>query len=230
MIERTTTVKPERLSREAAQHQTRERLLAAAQELFVRDGFNGTSLRDIAAHAGYSQGAFYSNFKDKGEVLLALMGRHKAEETARATRMMESLSGTADDILTALEAWVSTMDDTTTWCTLSVELQLQAARDPAFAVHYDALWRTQCDGVAEIVRILFDKLGRVPPAPLTDLAANFMALVHGIALQRISTPASAQTTSVPTMLFLRGLIAQSVPTAPASQSPIRQNTKGKLPS
>jgi len=218
MIERTITAKPARLSREAAQHQTRERLLEAAEQLFVRDGFNGTSLRDIAAHAGYSQGAFYSNFRDKGEVLLELMGRHKAEETARATSMIASLSGTADDILAALEAWASSLDETTTWCTLSVELQLQAARDPAFAVHYEALWHTQRNGVAEIVRILFEKLGRVPPASFADVAANFMALIHGIALQRISASATAspaQTTSAPIMLFLRGLLAQSEPTSSA---------------
>jgi AcrR family transcriptional regulator len=208
MNSKTEPTKRIRLSREDSQRQTRDRLLDAAAVLFVRDGYSGTSLRDIAAHAGYSQGAFYSNFQDKAEVLLALMRRQKEAERARATAMLAALTGTAESILGGLEAWTKTLDDSPTWCVLSVELQLQAARDPAFGVHYHALWETQLDGVAGIVDLLFSKLERTPPAPARQLAAHYMALIHGVALQRISTPADASmTTSAATMLFLRGLIA-----------------------
>jgi len=204
------STKRERLSREASQSLTRDRLLDAAHVLFVREGYNGTSLRDIAAQAGYSQGAFYSNFQDKAEVLLALLQRQKALETARATAMLTDLEGSADAILAGLDAWSKTLDETPTWCVLSVELQLQAARDPAFAVHYHALWETQLAGVAGIVDLLFAKLGRTPPAPSRHLAAHYMALIHGVALQRISAPADApSTTSAATMVFLHGLIALS---------------------
>lgn len=204
------TPKRERLSREASQQQTRDRLLDAAQELFVRHGFNGTSLRDIAAHAGYSQGAFYSNFRDKADVLLELLRREKEMETARASAMLADMRGSAEVILAGLETWAKTLDATPTWCVLSVELQLQAARDPSFRIHYQTLWETQLTGVAGIVDLLFEKIDRRPPALARELAAHYMALIHGVALQRISAPTSATlTTSAPTMLFLRALIALS---------------------
>ncbi len=50
---------------------TRERLVAAAAELFNRVGFHGTDSNRIAAQAGYSTGTFYKHFNDKREIFLA---------------------------------------------------------------------------------------------------------------------------------------------------------------
>jgi AcrR family transcriptional regulator len=51
--------------------QTRERLVAAAADLFNRVGFHGTDSNRIAQKAGYSTGTFYKHFKDKREIFLA---------------------------------------------------------------------------------------------------------------------------------------------------------------
>ncbi|MBU5895019.1 helix-turn-helix transcriptional regulator, partial [Vibrio cholerae O1] len=64
-----------RLTREESQQQTREQLLETARQLFVAGGYGGTSIRDIASQAGYSQGAFYSNFASKEALLLQLLQR-----------------------------------------------------------------------------------------------------------------------------------------------------------
>jgi AcrR family transcriptional regulator len=44
---------------------------------------NATSVRDIAADSGYSQGAFYSNFASKEALLLEILKLHKEEEAPR---------------------------------------------------------------------------------------------------------------------------------------------------
>src|SRR5688500_5424687 len=59
---------------------TREHLLEAAARIFSRDGFHGASLDDIAATAGFTKGAVYSNFKSKEDLLLALMDQHMTEQ------------------------------------------------------------------------------------------------------------------------------------------------------
>jgi AcrR family transcriptional regulator len=51
--------------------ETRDRLVAAAAELFNRDGYLGTDSVRIARAAGYAAGTFYKHFADKREVLLA---------------------------------------------------------------------------------------------------------------------------------------------------------------
>ena len=81
-----------RLSRQEAQLQTRERLIEAARSLFVQHGFAGTSLRDVAEEAGYSQGAFYSNFTCKKAVLLELLKRHVDLDDDKIAKDLATLS------------------------------------------------------------------------------------------------------------------------------------------
>jgi AcrR family transcriptional regulator len=52
------------------------RILAAAEELFVRKGFDNVSMRAIASRIGYSPGAIYRYFENKQEILSLL--RHEA--------------------------------------------------------------------------------------------------------------------------------------------------------
>ena len=49
-----------RLTREQSRDQTRQRLLDAAQSIFITKGFVAASVEDIAEQAGYTRGAFYS--------------------------------------------------------------------------------------------------------------------------------------------------------------------------
>ena len=57
--------------RRGAPSETRSRLVAAAAQLFNREGFYGTDSNRIAHVAGYSTGVFYKHFKDKREIFLA---------------------------------------------------------------------------------------------------------------------------------------------------------------
>ncbi|HET8928335.1 MAG TPA: helix-turn-helix domain-containing protein, partial [Microbacterium sp.] len=52
---------------------TRTRILQAARRLFLARGFTRVTIEDVAAKAGYTRGAVYSNFAGKGELFLALV-------------------------------------------------------------------------------------------------------------------------------------------------------------
>lgn len=52
--------------------QTRAALLAAAREVFARDGFIATTTTSIAKAAGVANGSFYTHFTDKYEIFVAL--------------------------------------------------------------------------------------------------------------------------------------------------------------
>ncbi|MGO1509944.1 MAG: TetR/AcrR family transcriptional regulator [Actinomycetaceae bacterium] len=64
---------PARRSRTAQQEETRRDLVLSALAHFTRDGYAGASLEKIAADAGYTKGAVYSNFSGKAELFLAVM-------------------------------------------------------------------------------------------------------------------------------------------------------------
>lgn len=55
---------------------TRERLLAAAADVFAERGYDGTRVADIAAVAGVSNGALYAHFDSKAELLVAALRTH----------------------------------------------------------------------------------------------------------------------------------------------------------
>ena len=62
-----------RKTRAERKQETRRRLLDAAAEVFARRGFHGASVEDIAAHAGFTQGALYANFAGKEGLFLAVI-------------------------------------------------------------------------------------------------------------------------------------------------------------
>src|SRR5437870_1986373 len=98
-------IKKTRLNREQSQAQTRERLLQAGRKLFVQNGFGGASIREIAEEAGYSQGAFYSNFADKDAILLELLRRHMETEATQLAAVFTTAELSGDEVLAALDAW-----------------------------------------------------------------------------------------------------------------------------
>jgi len=73
------------LTRAEKQARTRAALLDAAARVFVERGFQRASVELIAAEAGFTRGAFYSNFASKEELFLALCAR-SAESTIAAVR------------------------------------------------------------------------------------------------------------------------------------------------
>ncbi|HUT51807.1 MAG TPA: helix-turn-helix domain-containing protein [bacterium] len=55
--------------------ETRETLCLAALDLFARKGYRGTSVRDLAGAAGVTTGAFYSNFRSKRDIYIAIIDK-----------------------------------------------------------------------------------------------------------------------------------------------------------
>lgn len=198
-----------RLSREESQARTRERLIETATRLFVGQGYGGTSIRDIAEQAGYSQGAFYSNFESKESLLLEMLRRHMAGEAAHLATLSERAGASLETVLDNLEAWASTLDQDVNWSMLSIELQMQAQRSTTFATAYRAVWQQHRDALAVWLGQLFAAHGLQPPVGIEALAASFMALAHGLALQRASTGMDVSGRMM--VVLLRGLLAMARP-------------------
>jgi AcrR family transcriptional regulator len=70
---------------------TRERLLAAAAEVFLELGYDGARVVDIAKRAGVTTGAIYAHFRDKADLLVKTLATHGADavasELVRESRM-----------------------------------------------------------------------------------------------------------------------------------------------
>lgn len=73
-----------RRTRAEQQAETRARLLDAAASEFAAHGFAGASIDAITQRAGYTRGAFYSNFEDKASLLLELSAAQMARFSEQA--------------------------------------------------------------------------------------------------------------------------------------------------
>ncbi len=80
--------------RTARRDATRERVLDAAREVFAESGVIGGSVEEICERAGFTRGAFYSNFADKADVLEALIAR----EHARLLAELDANAGIAGEV------------------------------------------------------------------------------------------------------------------------------------
>lgn len=73
------------------QELSRERILDAARELFVIEGYRAVSMRKIASRLGYSHGSIYYYFQDKAELFYALVVEDFNGLIARQTKLLYKL-------------------------------------------------------------------------------------------------------------------------------------------
>ena len=108
---------------------TRKRLLAAAERIFARDGFEAARLEDIAATAGYTRGAFYANFDDKEDIFFAILEEYVTERIEEVNKLLLQ-NNDPNDRLNALRANYSQIAGDRRVALLSLEFKLFAIRHP----------------------------------------------------------------------------------------------------
>lgn len=116
----------------ARRRATRARLVEAAVLEFGRFGIDATSVEQLCEAAGFSRGAFYSNFTSKDDLCIEI-ARHTAEATS--ARVHEMLA-TMPERISAEEIVPAILDDagfTPELHNTRVEMSLRAARHPEFA-------------------------------------------------------------------------------------------------
>src|SRR2546421_9894087 len=75
---------------------TREKLFEAAARVFEEQGIGGASIEAGAAAAGFTRGAFYSNFKSKDELIIAMLEDHVEQSIRRIRDLLEKHKNLAD--------------------------------------------------------------------------------------------------------------------------------------
>ncbi|MGW3686692.1 TetR/AcrR family transcriptional regulator [Streptomyces sp. NPDC005125] len=125
---------------------TRAALLQAALEAFAAQGFHATSIEQICERAGYTRGAFYSNFSSKEELLFALFDAHSERVISRLTAPVDAVCAEGFP-LDRLAELVSEVEPTQRdWYLVTTEFTLHAIRDPRAAwvlARHDARLRTE---------------------------------------------------------------------------------------
>lgn len=92
--------------RERRKLELREKILQAAERLFGQRGYDGFSMRDLAAAIGYSPTTLYLYFKDKDALLAEVCRRSFDEIEAAAARHHRSGQGPATALRAAIVGYI----------------------------------------------------------------------------------------------------------------------------
>ena len=167
-----------RMTRLQSKALTREKLIEAARGTFAQNGYGATTIEQISEGAGFSKGAFYSNFDSKDDLALEIA---YADVTTRleqwVTMVCDQASEGPEAVVAALRAGADAVNTNIDRDRLHLELILHGSRQTQLG---DAL-RQQFAGsggrIRNMIRLVFAVLGRQPPIDPNELA-NLILLIH----------------------------------------------------
>ncbi len=176
-----------RLTREDSRDLTRQRLLDAAEKLIAKKGLATTSVEDITAAAGYSRGAFYSNFGGKSDLFIELLRRDHAAANAELAALasddlpLDQIQSRVRDLYSGLyrdnECFMN-------W----TEARMLGVRDAKFRAKLNALMCEKREYIAKFIEYFYRRAGVDPPLAPSAIAMGFMSLIEGVKLFMLSSP------------------------------------------
>jgi len=160
----TAAGRPVRMPRNAR----RKQLLAAAQEVFVANGYHAAAMDDIAERAGVSKPVLYQHFPGKLELYLALLDTHCDALIERVLGAMAATTDNKERVGGAMTAYFEFVDHESEAFRLVFESDLR--NDPAVRERVDRVERS-C--IEAITATIMGDTG-VDKAPAEILAAGLV--------------------------------------------------------
>lgn len=160
---------------------TRDRLVEAAVVVFAEKGVLGASVEEICEAAGYTRGAFYSNFTSKDDLCVALLQRNYEQQMAALEKALcgigEPTGTRLDDLIArALDMFFAAQPAGRHWVLAGQELRLHAPRSPEFAAEYRRFHDQGIARVAETIQQVLHALGH----ELVTSGTAAIGLLHAV--------------------------------------------------
>jgi AcrR family transcriptional regulator len=170
---------PKRRTREEARLETRAKLVDAAAEIFAERGFYGASVEEIAERAGYTRGAFYSNYSGKDDIFLAVYDRRMEMQIEEIGALLRQ-SSDPTEFLASIRGRRSEVPTTFAWMLLQNEFLLYAMRNPDVRPKFAERYRRVRKQYALAIQAVFDSIGVELPAPIDDMTVILNVLDEGV--------------------------------------------------
>jgi AcrR family transcriptional regulator len=180
----------EALTPERRRALTRRHLLEAAGIVFARQGFHGATLDEVAATAGFTKGAVYSNFENKADLFLAVLDDRLERLVADVTERIIEDAERNDEHLGRIQETLADLSPPEGWDILWLEFVLYAVRNPEARDRLADFRRRQQAQIEDLIRAEHERLGTEPRYPVSLLALVSVTLYDGVELQRLIDPES----------------------------------------
>jgi AcrR family transcriptional regulator len=178
-----------RLSREEKKAETRKRLLASAEEVFVERGFHGASVEEVAEREGFSIGAVYSNFEGKADLLLALFEEHMTAQSDAYLDAFAAGGSLEERVRGGAARWMQFLREHPGYFPLYLEFAAHAAREPGIRHALTERHRAFRRLFKDLIERGTIDLGFDPdPQVAEEIAVLISALGAGLAIERLADP------------------------------------------
>jgi AcrR family transcriptional regulator len=182
--------------------ETRRRLLDAATAVFAETGFGRASVEDVCSRAGYTRGAFYSNFVSLDELFL-LMWQERTDAFIEAAEA--AVDAAEQDPVGSLEEGVDRLLDVAVvddaWFRVQAEFTAHALRTPGLREVMAARERRISELLMRVLDRAVEHVGR--RIPDREAFADALVAVHeGTAIQCLVEPGSRVVRARRRALFL----------------------------
>lgn len=180
--------------------------------MFEEQGIGGASIEAIAAAAGFTRGAFYSNFTGKDELIIAMLEDH-VEQTVRRNLDLLARHKNIADFIEALRTMDRSLQDPLGRSPLlHMEMILFVARAEKRRPELAKRLRARRQLITDIVETALKNAGRSGSLNPAWTGAILLALEDGFRLHRLIDP---ETTPADSFLRAIGDLQRAVRTTPA---------------
>ena len=177
-----------RLTRAERKQQTRAELLEAAQRVFLRDGFHGASLSEIAEEAGYTFGAVYSNFQNKDDLFLAVLDAESQRRVPLLVDLLLDAPSPEAGLRAIAREYAQYAQRHPEWTAVYVEFWTHASRRPELRRQVRERHERLLDAATELVEEFARRWKLEFAIPAREVIRGTYALSRGIGLERLLDP------------------------------------------
>jgi AcrR family transcriptional regulator len=189
--------------------QTRERLLSAAYEVFSAEGFGRSTVEKVCEQAGFTRGAFYSNYASLDELFLAMWEQRSRDLLASVNAVLREPVAT-EDLRESVRHLLAAVPIDAGWYRITAEFTAHALRNPplrqVMATREDAIVAT----LTPVLEALLRGVGRTVP-DREALGQALVAVHDGTTVQCLIEPDNPRVRERRVDLFLTVVLAYSTP-------------------
>jgi AcrR family transcriptional regulator len=179
---RTVPTRAERRAR------TRTELVDAAERLFTAQGFHTTSLDSVAAEAGYTKGAVYSNFASKEDLFFAVYERRLEQRVAEFEGILAAAPTALEGLHQAARTAAPRSERSDGWLAVFFEFWAHVLRHEELRERFALLHSRIIDPLEAGLRRHADEVGQPLPEDPRKLATARYAMQLGLQLERLTQP------------------------------------------
>lgn len=169
---------------------TRQRLVDAAREVFAREGFGRSTVEQVCDAAGFTRGAFYSNFNSLDELFLEMWAQESAALLSRLHDVAESDAPKVKDIRSAVEQVLAALPVDADWFQITAEFTAHAVRTPGLAQVMAQREAAIQEALFPVIDLLLAQIGRTV-TNRAALGSSLVAAYDGTLAQLVVEPDSA---------------------------------------